>query len=110
MHKAQTTFGSIIVSARKRAGLTLRDLAPLIHKEDGTSISPQYLHDIETDRRNPPSDYLIDQLADVLQTPRDFLYYAARRLPSDISYKADERKALAAFQALRKKLRADAAA
>ena len=51
------TFGQYIAWARERAGLTLREMAALIIKEDGTPMSNQYLSDIENDRRNPPADH-----------------------------------------------------
>ena len=60
------TFGQYIADARKRAGLSQKDLAAKLQKEDGDSISPQYLNDIEHDRRNAPSEHLLDQLADLL--------------------------------------------
>ena len=103
MRKSTVTFGKVIAAARDKAGLTLRELATQVRKENGTPISYQYLYDIERDRRNPPSDHLIEEFARTLNVPRDFLYYAARRIPSDISGQADEHAALAAFQALREK-------
>ncbi len=41
------TFGRTIADARKKANLSLRELADQIKKEDGSPISPQYLNDIE---------------------------------------------------------------
>ena len=50
MLKRPMTFGRAIVAARKAKGLSQKDLAALIHKEeDEGSISPQYLNDIEHD-------------------------------------------------------------
>lgn len=47
------TFGKIVSAARKELGISQKDLAAKIVKEDGETISPQYLNDIEHDRRNP---------------------------------------------------------
>ena len=57
------TFGETIAGARKDKGVSQRELAMRIVKEDGAAISPQYLNDIERDRRNPPGDHLLEQLA-----------------------------------------------
>src|SRR5437867_850881 len=56
------TFGGAIREARRVLGVSQKDLAAQLKKEDGTPISPQYLNDIELDRRLPPP-YLIEQLA-----------------------------------------------
>jgi transcriptional regulator with XRE-family HTH domain len=47
-------FGTLISEARRSKGLSQKDLAAKVKKEDGQAISPQYLNDIEHDRRNPP--------------------------------------------------------
>lgn len=78
------TFGETISNARKKTGLSQKDLAALIKKEDGTPISPQYLNDIERDRRNPPSDYILQQLADTLGLSQEYLSYLAGQYPSDL--------------------------
>jgi ribosome-binding protein aMBF1 (putative translation factor) len=46
----RVTFGQTIADARKRAGLSQKGLAARIKKDDGQSISAQYLHDLERDR------------------------------------------------------------
>ena len=48
-----------ISGVRKEKGLSQKQLAELVEREEGGSISPQYLNDIEHDRRNPPSDHMI---------------------------------------------------
>lgn len=78
------TFGQIVADARKKAGLSQKDLAARIIKEDGTSISPQYLNDIERDRRNPPSEHLIGEFARQLNLDPDYLYYVAGQMPTDL--------------------------
>jgi len=46
-NKDMETFGSKIAEKRKEKGLTQKDLAEKIKKEDGNPISPQYLIDFE---------------------------------------------------------------
>ncbi|MCL5962727.1 MAG: helix-turn-helix domain-containing protein [Chloroflexi bacterium] len=102
------TFGRYITDERKKAGLSQKDLAALIQKEDGTAISPQYLNDIEHDRRGPPPSYIIDQLATALKVPREYLYFLAGQLPADLreSGNATEpEKVREAFRAFRRELR-----
>ena len=79
-----TTFGQVISSARKKQTMSQKDLAEKIKHEDGRgSISPQYLNDIERDRRIP-SSFLIDQFATVLETDKDYLHFLAGRVPDDL--------------------------
>ncbi|MDE3073958.1 MAG: helix-turn-helix transcriptional regulator [Chloroflexota bacterium] len=84
------TIGEFIASRRKSLGLTQKDLAQLIKKEGGDSISPQYLNDIELGRRNPASDRLLDQFAQHLAGENDRddvldqLYFLAGQLPADV--------------------------
>jgi transcriptional regulator with XRE-family HTH domain len=99
------TFGQVISQARRRAGLSQRELAARIRKDDGDAISPQYLNDLERDRRNPPARPLLRQLAAALDLPEEYLDFLAGQLPEDLrdtSY-APERVA-AAFQAFRRTL------
>jgi len=80
-----TTFGQAISKARKDKGWSQKDLAAQIRREeDGESISPQYLNDIEHDRRNPSSDHMVQQFAAVLEIDADWLYFLAGRFPEDI--------------------------
>ena len=78
------TFGHIIAEARRQAGLSQKQLAGLITKADGRPISPQYLNDLEHDRRHPPSEVLLTQFARVLQLEQDYLMLAAGRIPPDV--------------------------
>lgn len=101
------SFGEIIVDARKRLKISQKELADRIKKEDGEPISAQYLNDIERDRRNPPSEYLIRQFAKELNLSRDYLIAAAGTLPSEYKrlVKDSTPQAVeAAFQAFRKKI------
>lgn len=78
------SFGTYIGEARKKAGLSQKDLASRIKKEDGDPISAQYLNDIEHERRNPPPEHLIAQLADELNLSQEYLLFLAGQYPSDI--------------------------
>jgi len=75
------TFGQAIVTARKSKQLSQKQLASMILKEDGNPISPQYLNDIERDRRNPPGEYLINQFAKILKIPEEYFYFLANEIP-----------------------------
>jgi transcriptional regulator with XRE-family HTH domain len=100
------SFGQTIAEHRKRASLSQKELARLIRKEDGESISPQYLNDIERDRRNPPSDALIEQFAAVLKIPPEVLYFQAGELTADLKgIGADEQQIVAAYSAFRREIK-----
>jgi len=99
-----TTFGSHIASARKKIPLSQKQLAErILRDEDGQPISPQYVNDIERDRRSPTSDNLIQQFAKVLKIDADYLHYLAGKLPEEIRAKnLSEDAVKAAFTAFRK--------
>ena len=78
------TFGTYISDTRKKKGLSQKQLAELIEREEGGAISPQYLNDIEHDRRSPSSDHMIQQFARVLNVGADYLDYLAGRVPADV--------------------------
>jgi transcriptional regulator with XRE-family HTH domain len=100
------TFGQTISKARKEKALSQKDLAAMILKEeDGTAISPQYLNDIEHDRRSPTSDHLIRQFAKALGLQEDLLFVLAGKIPDDVRRRvrnADE--AAVAFMNFRKSI------
>ena len=99
------SLGNVIRDHRKTLEISQKQLAQKIKKEDGESISPQYLNDIELGRRNPP-EYILDQLAELLKLPRDHLYLLAGQLPSELRPdKYDARRLRQAFQAFRRELR-----
>jgi transcriptional regulator with XRE-family HTH domain len=75
------TFGQALSAARKNKQMSQKQLASMVLKEDGEPISPQYLNDIERDRRNPPGEYLIDQFAKILDTPEEYFYFLANQIP-----------------------------
>jgi len=100
------TVGEIIGTGRKRAGLTLKELAAQVLKEDGTPVSVSYLNDVEHDRRPAPSPRLLKQLADALHLSAEYLLFIAGDLPEDLregTYTPDAVEA--AFQAFRKTLK-----
>lgn len=102
------TFGQLIAQARKQASLSQKDLALQIRKEDGSPISPQYLNDLERDRRNPPSEHFLKQFAQVLHIPDDYVFFMAGQWPEDLRHpdgtlrQPDE--VVAAFRAFRRVL------
>lgn len=102
------TFGQLIAEARKALGLSQKDLAAKVRKEDGQPISPQYLNDIEHDRRNPPSEFIIVQLAKHLKLRPEPLIAAAGMWPEDLRARlaaADPEAVQQAFTAFRKALK-----
>ena len=102
------TFGRIIAEGRKALGISQKDLAAKTHKEDGQPISPQYLNDIEHDRRDPPGGFILDQLAKNLKLSKEYLTAAAGKWPADLHGKlagSDPRKIEEAFTAFRKVLK-----
>ncbi len=99
------TFGRAISDRRKAMGLSQKDLAARITKEDGDVITPQYLNDIEKGRRFP-SRHLIGEFAQVLQMSEDYLSLKAARLPEDIGNMSgdDPERVDRAFRAFRRSL------
>ena len=79
-----SSLGEVISRKRKALGLSQRELAERIKKEDGEAITPQYLNDIERDRRTPSSDYLVEQFAAALGIDKEYLRKFAGKYPADI--------------------------
>ena len=103
MGDEQHTLGTYISAVRKKAGLSQKQLAELIEREDGGSISPQYLNDIEHDRRSPSSDHMLQEFARVLKVSADYLYYLAGRVPADVrSANLPPKKVEASFAVFRR--------
>lgn len=96
------TLGRAISDGRKKLGLSQKQLAERLRHEDGTSISPQYLNDIEHDRRTPSSDHMIAEFARVLGIKESYLYYLANRVPAEVRQarlsEPDVEKWMAAFR------------
>lgn len=99
------TFGGFIAKKRKELGLSQKELAERLFKEDGKNISPQYLNDIERDRRQPRVDFLIEQLARALNVEEEVLYYLAGEYPVNTRRRADDPETIVkAFRAFRRTL------
>ena len=79
------TFGSYVSKRRKELGLSQKDMAGLVlREEDLKPISPQYLNDIERDRRKPSSDHLVRQFASALNEKNaDYLFYLVGTIPEE---------------------------
>jgi transcriptional regulator with XRE-family HTH domain len=84
-----STLGGKIAELRRAKHLSQRQLAEKILRDDGVPISPQYLNDIERDRRVPP-DYILDRIARVLEGNRDYLVFLAGRIPPSLAFLSDE--------------------
>jgi len=77
-----SSFGSAIASARKNKGWSQKELAAkIVKEEDQASITPQYLNDIEHDRRSPTSSHLVKQFARVLDIDPEVLFAVIGMLP-----------------------------
>jgi transcriptional regulator with XRE-family HTH domain len=103
-----SSFGALIASARKDKELSQKELAALICKEDGEAITPQYLNDIEHDRRSPSSDHLVKQFAKVLGVDSSVLYSAIGMLTEEdrkLVKKARPEQINSAYMAFRKVLK-----
>lgn len=95
------TFGKEVSNARKAKEINQKQLAERIKREDGEPISPQYLNDIEHDRRSPSSEVIL-QIAELLALDADYLHYLAKKWPEDLTSsnaKPEEvRKLMVAFR------------
>ncbi len=100
------TFGQTISAARKELGISQRELASRVVKEDGVPISAQYLNDIERERRNAPGEHLLEQFAKELDLEIDYLFFLSGRLPSDMQNAGTSpKKVQEAFKAFRRTIR-----
>ena len=84
-HAGSATLGTLLQHARKRLGLTLRNL------EDITGISRPKLNRLELGQIEHPSPTVLQRLAEVLELDSDDLYAAAgyrssKKLPSLTPY------------------------
>ncbi len=98
------TFGQVLREARKEAGITQRELAARLKREDGRPVDPPYLNAVEHDPRYPPEDYLIEQMAKIVGISADVLYFHANRHPADVKADVDEERVESAYRAFRKAL------
>lgn len=103
-----SSFGGAIASGRKAKSMSQKDLAAKIIKEDGQPITPQYLNDIEHDRRSPSSEHIIRAFAKVLGIKEEALYGLSGVLPEhdqELVRRATPKKVDAAFLAFRNALK-----
>ncbi len=85
--------------------MTQKELAARLKKGDGSPISPQYLNDIEHDRRGAPPSPLLKQLSKILELDLNLLAYLAGRIPEDLlDPRASPGQVVEAFKAFRKKI------
>lgn len=91
-------FGELISIKRKELGWTQKELAEKL------SISPQYLNDLERNRRDAPSDQLIVAFADVLELDKDLLFYSAGEISPELREHKDLEVVQQAIAAFRKTL------
>lgn len=96
------TFGQVLTEARKTIGLTQKEVAERLRRGDGRKVLPPYLNDLEHDRRYPPENEVIEQLARILKVSADVLYFYAKRVPGDVSRAAADSEVEAAYEAFRR--------
>lgn len=101
MTSTEPTFGGYIAEKRKNEGISQKELASIIIKEDGESIAAQYLNDIERGRRNPSSDHLVRQFAEKLNLKSDYLFFLAGKFPNDVTRNLTPDKVAKAMVAFR---------
>jgi transcriptional regulator with XRE-family HTH domain len=98
------SLAQLITRRRRELGLHLKDLSKQVKKSDGSSISVQYMDDMEKGRRIPTPE-LLPQLAEALELPADLLYFVLGLLPPDIqSLATTPEQVLSAVQAFRRAL------
>lgn len=107
MRNEKESFGRAISLARRAKGMSQKELASAVKKDEGEgSISPQYLNDIEHDRRSPSSDFLVKQFATILELKTDYLYFLAGKFPEEFRKKSlTQDQVMNAMMAFRKTLK-----
>ena len=101
MHRR--TFGEAVATLRRERGLTQKELASRIRRDESKAISPQYLNDIEHDRRRPLSENFIAAVADALEADPAYLTYMAGQFPLELrELQLDEEQLRIAIQAFRR--------
>ena len=85
MSDSNATLGGVISDARKKLGISQKELAAKIKRaEDDQPISAQYLNDIEHNRRSPGNDHIISQFATILELKESYLFFLANRVPTEL--------------------------
>jgi transcriptional regulator with XRE-family HTH domain len=75
----EDSFGNKLRRLRQEAGVGLRELARLVNK------SPGYLSDVELERVPPPSQEVIIRIAIALDTDKNDLLMAAKKVDPELS-------------------------
>ena len=98
-----TTFGSWLRTHRTlMTRLDQKDLAALV------GISSTYMSEIETGRKPPPSDDILEALGFALDVHTDLMYWRAGRWPRDLrDIDVPPERPLALLAAFRKALRGE---
>ena len=73
-------------------------MAKRLRRGDGLKVLPHF-NDLEHDRRYPPEDAVIEQLAKILNLKSDVLYFYAKRVPPDVTCDATDSEVEAAYKA-----------
>ena len=101
-HTDRKAFGDFVKNKREELGLSQEALAKMIKGRHKSRISVSYLRDVEDGHRYPPPSHLMEQFAVCLATHRDYLYYLAGRIPSDVRFPlVSEADAVEAYRVLR---------
>jgi transcriptional regulator with XRE-family HTH domain len=78
------SLGKFINEERRKRGWSLKELGEKLKSTRGTGgVSPQFLNDVEKDRR-VPSDELLAQLAKILDVDEAFLRSKAEKSLPDV--------------------------
>jgi transcriptional regulator with XRE-family HTH domain len=99
------TFGQVVTETRKRAGLTQKEVAERLRREDGRPVDAPYLNAVEHARRRPPPNYLIEQLARIIGISAEVLLFRANHMPAEMEGDPEEEEVEAAYQASRRALK-----
>ncbi|SRR6266699_3494610 len=82
-------FGALVREQRTSRGLSLREVAAQ------AQVDPAYLSRVEAGK-SPPSEHLIERLADVLECRADVLALSAGRLPASVKAALERQPSVAA--------------
>jgi transcriptional regulator with XRE-family HTH domain len=96
------TLGKTISEKRRQKQLSQKQLADRTLREDGQPISPQFLNDIERDRRRP-GPFILNALAKNLELDPDELHFLAGQVPPDmVAGSTDDNRLKEVMQAFRR--------
>lgn len=72
------TFGQMLRKRRMEKEITLRKFAEMV------GVSPTYISQIERDEFSPPSEEIIEKMAEILEGSVDDMLALAEKIPSDL--------------------------